>query len=406
MSRVKKPPRRRRTRGEGTVYEKTRSWTTTDGQRHSRKFWVAAVSEGRVSEDGRSRRQRRFFYGSTAADARAARDEYLRQKKLPVPQESEPSAGITVAQCAQRFLDHTKRSRRLTTWASYESTIRIQIAPRLGSLPVAALTRKRIEALYAELERTLSPQLAARFHLVLNAMLNRAFDDGLLEANPLKRLSKMAPRYSAPSVEALNESQAKAVLRAAKGRRLEALFVLAITTGMRQAELFALRWSDIDLARRTLSVARSAQELHGRVDFVEPKSKKSRRRIALSQTAIDALKRRRALATKEQHSSDLPFPGGRGGPLRKGQFTESDWADVRQAAGLPESVTFHTLRHTAATLLLTENIHPLVVSQMLGHSKVGVTLDVYSHVIPTLQAGAASAFDRVLRPSKRARRGT
>jgi integrase len=400
MARTRSPaPRLRRHRGEGTIYEKTRTWKTSDGKARSRKFYVAAVSEGYVEEDGRKRRQRKFFTGATASEARAARDEYLRDKGKAIPQEAEQADLVTVGECAQRFLDHTKRTQRLTTWTSYESTIRVHILPRLGTEPVAALTRKKMEALYDLMERKVSTQVKARFHIVLNAMLNLAFNDGILEANPLKRLSETAPRYQSAPVEALTETQAKELLRAAKGHRLGALFVLALTTGMRQGELFALRWSDIDLDRRTLSVSLSAQEVNGIITFVPPKSKKGRRRITLSRIAADALVRRRSIAEKEpRRKLDLVFTSVTGLPLRKGYFTDHDWTEVRLAAGLPDSVTFHTLRHTAATLLLQENVHPLVVSQMLGHSKVAVTLDVYSHVIPSLQAGAASAFDKVLGP--------
>lgn len=207
-------------------------------------------------------------------------------------------------------------------------------------------------------------------------------------------MRKTAPRHKRPRIESLTQKQAKTLMKAAKGHRLGALFVLALTTGMRQGELFGLRWSDFDLRRRTLYVQRSAQEVSGEITFVEPKTDLSRRRVSLSNIAVEALKRRRALADREEHRSDLVFPSERGYVLRKSNFLRKDWEPIRTAAGLSKT-RFHDLRHTAATLLLIEGVHPKVVSEMLGHASVRLTLDTYSHVIPTLQAGAATAFGRV-----------
>ena len=151
----------------------------------------------------------------------------------------------------------------------------------------------------------------------------------------------------------------------------------------------------IALAKRSLSVVRSAQEVNGDIAFVEPKTDSSRRRITLSRVAIAALRKRQAVADTEGHPSKLVFPSARGYPLRKSNFIRRVWEPIRNAAGL-SNIRFHSLRHTAASLLLAENVHPKVVSDLLGHSSVRLTLDTYSHLVPALQAGAADAFDRVL----------
>jgi integrase len=396
MPRTKAPIARRRTRGEGTLYEKTRTWKTSDGKTRSKKLWVAAISEGQVTERGLTRRRRRFFYGKTAAEARGARDRYLSEVGREIPQTD--AASITVVEYVQRFHEHLDAriaagELSATTKNAYGQILRLYVIPGLGHDRLSGLSSERIKRLYEGLRPKVSPSRLARIHVILRAMLNMAREERFITTSPLDSIRKTAPRHRGARIEALTERQAKALLKAAKGHRLEGLVALALTTGMRQGELFALVWSDVDLRRRTLYVRRSAQEIVGNVTFVEPKTALSRRRITLSGVALAALKGRQALAKREP-GSDLVFPDDRGGPLLKDPFSRKVWDPMRKAAGLPD-LNFHRLRHTAASLLLIEGVHPKVVSEMLGHSSIRLTLDTYSHLIPTMQAGAADAFDRV-----------
>jgi integrase len=399
VPRVKASAPRRRTRGEGTLYEKVRTWKTSDGKTHSKKMWVAAISEGYVAERGRPRRRRRFFYGKTAEEARTARNRYLNQVGKDLPTEQNETA--TVSQYADRFVEHAKENARAATAYTYERTLRLHVTPYIGKVSLTDLSPDRIKALYDTLKGKVSSSMLARVHVVLRAMLNLAREERVIVASPLESIRKAAPRHTRPRIEGLTKIQAKALLKAAKGHRLEALFIIALTTGMRQGELFALRWSDVDLQHRTLYVQRSAQEVSGEISFVEPKTALSRRRVALSAIAIEALKRRRRIADREDHESPLVFPSDRGHVLRKSNFLRKDWEPIRTAAELP-GTRFHDLRHTAASLLLIEGVHPKVVSEMLGHASIRLTLDTYSHLIPTMQAGAADAFDRVLGRQRRA----
>lgn len=150
---------------------------------------------------------------------------------------------------------------------------------------------------------------------------------------------------------------------------LEALYVLAVTTGMRQGELLGLRWRDVDLDARALAVRVSLQRIRGGLIFAEPKTASSRRRITLTELALVALRRRRAAQIAERLAA---------GP-----------------AALPR-IRFHDLRLTAATLMLSRGVLPKVASQMLGHSTIAITLDLYSHVTPTIQRDAADAVDAIL----------
>jgi integrase len=177
----------------------------------------------------------------------------------------------------------------------------------------------------------------------------------------------------------------------AAGDRLEALYVLALTTGMRQGELFRLRWADVDLEGHALAVRG------------EPKTAKSRRQVLLSEVGVEALRRhagRQAeecrAAGNEWREAGLVFANAVGGSLTTTNVTYRSFRPLLERAGLPV-IRFHDLRHTAATLLLGKGIHPKVVSELLGHSQVGVTLDLYSHVTPTMHREAVGAFDDLLK---------
>ena len=170
---------------------------------------------------------------------------------------------------------------------------------------------------------------------------------------------------------------------------------------MRQGEILALRWSDLDLDRASAQIQRSIQFVRDRYIFTPPKTAKSRRKVELTQTAIAALRRQRVRQVAERLASsggwsdlDLVFADEAGGPTSPSRVR---WAFQRvlKSAGLPR-IRFHDLRHTAATLLLGRGVHPKIVSEMLGHSTIAITLDLYSHVTPTMQREAAAVLDTVM----------
>jgi integrase len=189
---------------------------------------------------------------------------------------------------------------------------------------------------------------------------------------------------------ALSPEQARHVLALAEDDPLEALWRLAITCGLRQGELLALRWSDVDLDRGTLSVVATLEQWRDGVPVIaEPKTARSRRQVELGEAAVEALRRHR------QRNPGIGFvftrPDGR--PLSR-PMVGGAWRSHRLRA-VP-AVRFHDLRHTAATLMLSRGVHPKIVSEMLGHSTVAITLDLYSHVTPTMQREAASVMNDLL----------
>lgn len=190
-----------------------------------------------------------------------------------------------------------------------------------------------------------------------------------------------APRVPRREMVALAPEQARALLEAARGERLEALYVLAVTTGMRQGELLGLRWRDVDLDDRALAVRASLQRIRGGPICAEPKTAHSRRRITLTELALSALRRRRAAQIAERLAAgpewtdeDLVFASHFGRPLHASYVLVGFHVLLRRA-GLPR-VRFHDLRHTAATLMLSRGVHPMIASEVLGHSTIAITLDL------------------------------
>jgi integrase len=199
------------------------------------------------------------------------------------------------------------------------------------------------------------------------------------------------PRLGRPEMKALNAEQARQVLKAAHGDDLEALWTVALTTGLRQGELLALRWPDVDLDRGSLRVVASLMRMVGHEpQLVEPKSRRSRRQVELSAAAVDALRWHRASAP----SIGFVFARPDGRPLSV-TTTWKRWRALLERAHVP-AMPFHSARHSAATLLLSRGVHPKIVSEMLGHSTVAITLDVYSHVTPAMHREAARVMDQLL----------
>jgi integrase len=198
------------------------------------------------------------------------------------------------------------------------------------------------------------------------------------------------------------QEQVRVLLDAVNGDRLEALYVLAVTIGLRQGELLGLKWDDIDLEIETLQVRRTLTTAKGGPVLSAPKTKGRRRTVRLSQTASEALRSHLERQLEEidrvgdlWRENGLIFASESGEPLSRQHVTAHRFKPLLRRAGLPE-IRFHDLRHTCATLLLSKNVNPKVVSEMLGHASIAITLDTYSHVLPTMQESAAKAMEDAL----------
>jgi integrase len=271
---------------------------------------------------------------------------------------------------------------------------------------VPTLTPAQVQTLYrAKLDEGLAPKSVKHIHTTLHRAFKQAVRWGLVPRNVAAAVDP--PRVRTPEMRPLSPIQARQLLQAARSDRLETLYVLAVTTGMRQGELLALGWEDVDSEEGVVRVRRTLTLAKGGPRLTEPKTPRSRRQIRLTTGAVDTLERHRERQEAERAAAGdmwnelgLVFCTRRGTPIRRDNLHAKHWKPLLRRAGLPD-IRFHDLRHSCATLLLTKGVHPKIVSEQLGHSSIAITLDTYSHVIPGLGEAAALAMEDALRDQRR-----
>ena len=251
----------------------------------------------------------------------------------------------------------------------------------------------------------MSARTVRYIHTTLHKALKQAVMDGLIPRNVTEAVKP--PQPTREEMHPLTPEQAKVLLQTAHETRdrLEALYVLAIHTGLRQGELLGLKWDDVDLEDDSLQVRRTLAITKSGLVFSFPKTTGSRRSVKLTSKATKALKSHleRQLAEIDGVGSlwnpgdadGLIFASETGEPLARRAVTKQKFKPLLRRAGLPE-IRFHDLRHTCATLLLTRNVNPKIVSEMLGHATIAITLDTYSHVLPNMRDQAAAAMEEAL----------
>jgi integrase len=344
-------------------------------------------------------RARNVVYGKSQREVR----EKLAALRREIEEGGRPANGrIMVGQYMQDWLTSKRNTVKPRTWHRYESFVRLHVEPTLGKVRLAKLAPEHLDHLYADLlARGLSPTTVGHLHAMLHDALKQAVRRGTVPRNVTEFVDR--PRARRHEIRTLSAEEARGLLAAAEGDPFEALYVVALTTGLRQGELLALRWRDVDLGAGTLQVRGTLQRGHdNELEILEPKTKSSVRLVQLSLLGVDALKRHatgqaelRRAAGDAWDDRGLVFTNEIGRPVNASNLWGRSFRPLLKRAGI-EGLRFHDLRHSAATLLLGQNVHPKVVSEMLGHADVGITLDLYSHVTPTMQAHAASAFDTLL----------
>jgi integrase len=306
------------------------------------------------------------------------------------------------------WLETMRPTVKESAWIRYEQLLRVHALPGIGRIPLARLTPQQVQHLYGDrLATGRSPTTINHLHGVLHHALEDALRLNLVPRN-VTSLTK-PPRVEKHEMQVYSPEQVDILLTTAMGHRQEAMFALAVSTGMREGEIIALKWSDVDLAKGSLQVRRGRQRtLKGYVDG-NPKTDSGRRTIRLTRTAIEALRAHRTRQLQERlrlgeawSEHNLVFPSAVGTPLEGPNLLRTYYRVVAKA-GLPR-IRFHDLRHTAATLLLLQGVPAKVVSEMLGHANIAITLDLYSHVLPDMQEQAAAAMEDILsrRRSERA----
>ncbi|HEX2107738.1 MAG TPA: site-specific integrase [Rubrobacteraceae bacterium] len=344
-------------------------------------------------------RKRKVLYAQSYEEARKKLAEALADRDRGLNYDA---GSLTLEAYLERWLEDSVRgSVKVTTHASYGSVVRNHVSPALGRTKLAGLTPAHVQRLYrAKLDEGLSPKTVKYIHTTLHRALKQAVRWGLVPRNVAAEVDP--PKVLKPEITPLSPAQARALLEAAKGNRLEALYVLAVTTGMRRGEILGLGWEAVELEAGTVRVRRTLTLAKGGPRLTEPKTKGSRRSIRLTASAVGALERHQECQQAEGIALNgswadrgLVFCTRRGTPIRRDNLHDKSWKPLLKRSGLPDT-RFHDLRHTCATLLLTKGVHPKIVSEMLGHSSIAITLDTYSHVIPGMGEVAVTAMEDAL----------
>lgn len=344
-------------------------------------------------------RKRKTLYGKTRAEVAKRLAKALSQRADGIVFDDQ---GLTVGEYLDRWLGDVRDTVRKSTHERYEYAIEPHIKPALGRIKLKDLNPAQVRWFYRErLDSGRAPATVHKLHVVVHKSLKAAVADGLIPRNAAAGLK--LPRITREEIDPLAEEEARRLLETVRGDRLEALYVLALHTGMRQGELLALKWDDVDLERGVLRVRRTLTHADKAYVLGEPKTSKSRRTIRLTTSVVNALRTHLSRQLEEmERMGSLYQPGGlifateTGTIINPSNLRNRSFKPLLKKAGLPP-IRFHDLRHTCATLLLSKDVNAKVVSEMLGHSSISVTLDIYSHLLPDMQEKAAKALEEVLR---------
>lgn len=367
---------------EGSIYER---W---DGR------WAGTVSIGYEA----GRRVRKHVMGHSRAEVKDKMAALMRahEEQRPIPDQR-----AKVGPYLRRWLDEVaKPTLRASTYDSYDDILRLHLVPGLGHLALAKLTPADVQRfLTRKLEGGLSPRRVQYIHAVLRRALVIAERWGIVARNVAKLVDP--PRVPRHEIAPLTPEQAKVLIEKTADDRHRALWITALATGLRQGELLALRWEDVDLDEGRLYVRHSLANVGGALVLQEPKTDRSRRSIALPDVVVAALRGHRTrqlmdrlVAGSRWVDSGHVFATMRGTPHHAATITRA-FQDALDRAGLPD-VRFHDLRHSAATFLLAQGMTLEDVKNQLGHSTIALTSNTYGHVLEQRQRQVARAMDAVL----------
>jgi integrase len=373
----------KRGNGEGSIWRRKRGgWCAQ---------YTVYTSEGR---------KRRTLYGKTRQQVAAKLSKALADREGGLTFDA---GSLTVGEYLVRWLSHSVQDTvSQKTYERYESIVRVHLSPALGRIRLKALTPDHVRGLYREkLDSGLAPRSVLHIHRTLSKSLKQATDDGLIPRNAARSVKPPQPRRE--EMQPLSREQVRTLLDTVKGDPMEALYVLAVTSGLRQGELLALKWEDVDLegTNPTLEVRRNLSETRGRRSFVTPKSGRGRH-LRLSRRAVSALGTHRKRQLEERvrkaglwEDHGLIFPSEIGSPMSGRNLYRAFKIRIKRAS-LPQTLRFHDLRHTCATLLLRQGVNPKFVQELLGHADISLTLNTYSHVLPDMGDAAAGGMDAAL----------
>ncbi|MGW1136952.1 site-specific integrase [Streptomyces zhihengii] len=343
-------------------------------------------------------RARKFAYGKTWAECDTKRRELLDKVDQGVPV---PTRSAKLAEWLPYWLDNVVRTRRKrTTYAKYETHVRLYLVPMLGPKRLEALSVADVRRFLVQMEKKTTAATAKESHRVLRTALTAACREELVTRN-------VATLVEPPSVEAREMSpwsldETLNFLAAARTDPLYAAFVLAIALGFRRGEVVGLRWENIDLDKREIRVRTQRQRVRGEVYEDDPKGRRRKQTLPLPAICVAPLRwqRLRQAAQRERAGVDWQetgyvFTTRTGQPIEPRNLYRS-FTRVADSAGI-RVIRLHDARHGCATLLTAAGVAPRVVMEILGHSQIAVTMNVYTHVVQDTQREAVSHMDRLLK---------
>jgi integrase len=381
---------------------KVKSRANGDGDVFPRKNKAGKITSYRgayVGPDGK----RRYVSGKSKTEAREA----LAAARADAAGGVVLDAGkLTVGDYLKRWLSDSLKSlvdagkMEHSTFVRYEGIVERHISPTIGRKKLKELGRAEVRALYSAKGKELSPRSVDYIHVTLQKALSQAMRDDLIPRNVAAGERPRSSR-NRKEIKALSSEQARALLAAARDLRNEALYVVAVHTGLRQGELLGLKWADVDLTGRRLSVRRALKVTDHGLDFGPPKNKASRRSVPLSKTAVAVLRAHKTSQNEERlrlgdlwQDHDLVFPNRVGRPMDHGNLYDREYKPLLQKAGLrDEGFTFHSLRHTFATELFNQRKRPKIIQSLLGHSSITQTMDTYSHLLDDVDDDEIGGLD-------------
>ncbi|MFC3207402.1 tyrosine-type recombinase/integrase [Aquamicrobium soli] len=363
-------------------------------------------------EDGKRRRKWHTFHTTSK---RRAEEECARLITLMTSGNYVEPSKQTVAEYLDEWLDFVKPSVSPKTHERYSEICRKTIVPQIGDVILSKLKTDKIDAAFSKMLTSgrrngkggLSPRTVHHARRVLIKALGQAVTWERLTKNPAQATTP--PKVERKKMLAYDAEQTALLLEAFRPTRSFIPVLLAVMCGLRRGEVLALRWRHVELGdnRRSLSVEESAEQTKEGVRYKEPKSGKART-VSLSSTVVAELKAHRARQAEEQLRLGLRPDGDSfvvaqadGSPIQPQSLTH-EWVRLLGKTTLPR-IRFHDLRHTHASQMLAAGVHPKVASERLGHSTIGITLDLYSHVMPGMQADAAEQVDAAIRSAVKAK---
>jgi len=308
------------------------------------------------------------------------------------------SSKTTLGEFLLKWLDLRKTKLPPSSYASDEMVVNYHLIPSLGKIPVQSLALEHVESYYSKkVKQGLNPLTVRKHHIVLLGALETALKWGLVYRNVAQGAD--TPKGKRKEFETWDVDEVNQFLNNQKDSPKYALFYTDLFTGMRRSEILALRWSDIDLTQGTIAVKRGLHQGKDRKYYYsDTKSAKSRRVIDISPSVIMVLRKHWETSKLPQGQDSLVF-SNQGKQLRPNTISRI-WTASCKKAGV-KVIRLHDARHTHATLLLLAGVHPKIVQERLGHASIAVTLDLYSHVMPTMQKSAAQSFEELFTPKSK-----